>query len=349
MNICFINFNKRWRGVKIWTLDYGKMLMERGHSVTAIVRSDNEFEKACREAGFDVYAFRPGMKYNPMSIYRILKILNKKQIDAAVVNISKDLNIGAVACKLAGVPVFHRVGLESDFKHTKEEKRLHNLMAGIIVPSHHLKKELMNFGWLTKEIYVLHNSKIADHYREYKNKTEGPFYIGVTSFLTPSKGHIYLLEALKKLVDQNVPVRLRIAGDGDTKTKLESFVLEHGLEDYVEFAGFQRNIPKFLENIDIFVLPSLAESFGNTLLEAMFAGLPCIAFDTGGIPEVMGGTGILSPVKDVDALAENIRKVAGSFELRAELSKKARERALRVYDLKVNVERLESILKGEIK
>lgn len=348
MNICFINFNKNWGGVKTWTLDFGRMLQQRGHGITAVVRPNTPFEAECRKAGFDVYAFRPGMKYNPISILKIMKILKKSDTDICIVNIAKDINIGATAAKLCGIPVVRRVGLPQDVRNNFEENILSKLTDAVIVPSNTLKEQIKDLPYMKgKEIYVLPNSKQPELYSHIESNSKD-ITIGVTSQLSKTKGHKYLIESMKTLCSEGLNIKLKIVGRGGTyEAKLKDMVSEYGLNENIEFCGFTRDIPEFLSGLDIFVLPSLTENFPNTLVEALFAGLPCISTDTGGIPEVVGDTGILIPPKDSESLTTALEKLISSEELRNELGAKAKARALAKFNISENVKKLEQIF-GEI-
>jgi len=81
-----------------------------------------------------------------------------------------------------------------------------------------------------------------------------------------------------------------------------------GIKKTVDFAGSQSDILPFLNQMDVFVLPSRTEGFGLAILEAMAAGCPVIASDTGGIPEIVEHefNGLLVPVEDSQALASAI-------------------------------------------
>lgn len=345
MNISFINFNKNWGGVKTWTLDFGREMQKLGHSITVIARPDTPFADECGKAGFHTYTFRPGFKYNPLSIYRTYRILKRSCADICIVNISKDINIGAVMAKIANVPVIRRVGLPQDYRHNTEENLLALLTDAVIVPSNTLKQQISGLPYLkNKEIFVLPNSKNPELYikktEENKNIT-----IGVTSQLSVTKGHRYLLDALKILKDKGMHPELKIAGTGRNEKDIKEYVNMLGLDENVNFCGFIRDIPDFLAGLDIYVLPSLTENFPNTLVEAVFSGLPCIAFNTGGIPEVIGDAGILIEKKDTAGLADQLEKLITNPDLRKELGEKAKKRALENFNLKTNSLKLENIFK----
>ncbi|WP_164885249.1 glycosyltransferase family 4 protein [Geovibrio thiophilus] len=347
--MAFINFNKRWAGVKTWTVDYGRELVKLGHNVIMIIRKGTGHRDIYESAGFTVYEIRAGMKYNPSTIYKLSKILIKNDIDISVVNISKDLNIGATASKLSGIPVIHRVGLINDVKNRFEDRALHKtIIDAVIVPSYFLKAELADIKWFnTSKINVIPNSKIADNYPISERRSDGKIF-GITSRLDASKGHDLLIEAFEKVKREIPDAQLYIAGTGKREGLIRERIRELGLEDSVKLYGFIKDVPAFLAELDVYVLTSLEESFGNTVLEAMFAALPIVSFETGGVPEVLGGTGILVPAGDTDALAEKMILAARDPELRMEKGTAARKRAEEVYDLKKNTCKLIKLIEEVI-
>jgi glycosyltransferase involved in cell wall biosynthesis len=96
-----------------------------------------------------------------------------------------------------------------------------------------------------------------------------------------------------------------IAGDGPQRAELEAEVAKLGLQDRFHFLGYVHDVPSFLHSLDAFVFPSASEGFGYALVEALACGLPCIASNVGGIPEILGEDGgIMVPPDDPQALAD---------------------------------------------
>ncbi len=116
------------------------------------------------------------------------------------------------------------------------------------------------------------------------------------------KGFDLLIRAFARLAAQDSDARLRIAGDGPERAELEALAYDEGVADRIEFAGFVRDVPGFLAGVNVFVNPSRWEAFGNTLVEGMAAGLPCIASRVGGLPEVGGDHVRWVAPDDVDGL-----------------------------------------------
>ena len=95
-------------------------------------------------------------------------------------------------------------------------------------------------------------------------------------------------------------------GDGPDRGAVERQAADHGLSDVVDFVGEQQDLVPWLSSADLFLLPSLQESFGLAALEAMACGVPVVAARVGGLPEVIrdGVTGFLCGVDDVAGMAE---------------------------------------------
>jgi len=112
-------------------------------------------------------------------------------------------------------------------------------------------------------------------------------------------------------IQQKIPAKLMMVGDGPEKAKAERLCQEYGLTDKVIFFGNSTEIDKILSYSDLFLLPSETESFGLAALEAMASGVPVISSNSGGLPEVNfdGISGYLSDVGNVDEMAENALKI----------------------------------------
>ena len=118
------------------------------------------------------------------------------------------------------------------------------------------------------------------------------------------KNHSMLIKAFSKFHTQRADSKLFLIGDGPQKKIIEDLVLELGLGDSVEFLGLQTNVYGYLYNADLFALPSLYEGIPMTLIEAMGTGLPIVASNVGGIPDmVVNGESATLVNVDEDQLA----------------------------------------------
>ena len=112
-------------------------------------------------------------------------------------------------------------------------------------------------------------------------------------------------------IQQEIPAKLMMVGDGPEKEKAEQLCIEFGIQDKVIFFGNSNEIDKILSYSDLFLLPSETESFGLAALEAMAWSVPVISSNSGGLPEVNfdGFSGYLSNVGNVDEMAENALQI----------------------------------------
>lgn len=163
--------------------------------------------------------------------------------------------------------------------------------------------------------------------------------MGTVGRIRPVKGTDLLVDAYRELGRPDVP--LRIAGPA-YQSWGEQFVAQHQDIPGLEFLDAVVDIPRFLGEIDLFILPSRSEGMSNALIEAMAAGLPIIATNVGGNRETLGdgAAGILVR-PDARELAEAMRHLLTHPEEAQALGRRARERAAREYGLSTMIERYE--------
>lgn len=148
------------------------------------------------------------------------------------------------------------------------------------------------------------------YYNNFKAKRNGEKYkIISVGNLEPIKGYDLLLKAVKNL-DNNF--HLTIVGDGTLRNEYEEYVRVNTLQDIVTFTGYisHQELKYFYDKSDLFVLPSISESFGIVVLEAMACGLPVVANDVGEVRNIIrdGFNGFFVDQKSVASLRENILK-----------------------------------------
>jgi L-malate glycosyltransferase len=172
--------------------------------------------------------------------------------------------------------------------------------------------------------------------------------IGIIAEIKPVKGHIYLLKAVRRLINSVPDLRLLIIGDSidpATRVDIEASARELGLKDQAIFLGRTQEIPRLLAAMDISVLPSLSEGVSNTILESMVAGVPVVATNVGGSPEIVldGKTGLIVPPADSEALADAILRLLDSPELASRLVANARSMVLSRFSNETMVETYEDL------
>lgn len=141
------------------------------------------------------------------------------------------------------------------------------------------------------------------------------------------KGHRYLVEAARLVVQEIPDLAVVLIGDGHLWTELKQQVAAAGLQDVVQLVGARRDARMLLDAADVFVLPSLHEGMPLALLEAMEAGLPLVATRVSGSEEVVlpGETGLLVPPRRPAALAAGLAEVLREPRLRSRMGRAGRQ------------------------
>jgi len=173
--------------------------------------------------------------------------------------------------------------------------------------------------------------KIDCELREMLSPDGAPVMVHVSNF-RPVKRPVDCVEILARVL-KKTPARLVMVGDGSERTNCIHRARCLGLSDKCTFVGKQPNIVDYLCASDVLLLPSEQESFGLAALEAMAVQVPVVASRVGGLPELIddGETGYLSPVGEVDKMADDAARLLMDAKLRRETGRAARASAIERY------------------
>jgi glycosyltransferase involved in cell wall biosynthesis len=160
--------------------------------------------------------------------------------------------------------------------------------------------------------------------------------IGTVGRLTPVKRQDLLLRAFARVREQVPEARLLLVGDGPLLEQLQGLAAELGVGGATHFAGYQPEPQRYLHLIDVFALTSASEGIPQALLEASAAGIPSIASQVGGIPEVIeeGRSGLLFPSGDQGALTGGILALLTEADLARRLGESARDRVESLFHIR---------------
>jgi len=183
--------------------------------------------------------------------------------------------------------------------------------AALVLPvSEDLKKHIERLGiWARFQVVpnVVDTSLFSPPTAsEVKGEDAGKKRLLTVALLDPKKGIPYLLEALAQLREKRDDFVLDIVGDGPNRAEYEELTRKLGLQDVVRFRGLKtkQEVAEFMRKADVFVLPSEWENLPCVIIEAMASGLPIVATNVGGIPEMVSNeVGRLVPPGDPEALA----------------------------------------------
>ena len=217
----------------------------------------------------------------------------------------------------------------------------------IVTVSNEVKKALIEkYGVNPKRIFVVHNG-VDSSLKSIGGKLER-YKIIFVGRLIPHKHVDELLEAIRRVKKEIPDIKLVIIGDGPMKSRLISLAEEFGLKRNVFFKGTMKNYKDVLREIktsELLVLPSTREGFGLVLAEANLMERPVIAYDIGGVKDIVkdGYNGILIRPHDISLLAEKIIYLLKNREIALKMGSKGKEYILKKFTWDRTVNNLEKI------
>ncbi|MFA5076244.1 MAG: glycosyltransferase [Patescibacteria group bacterium] len=292
--------------------------------VVAVVRGGILAEKLLQQ-GIEVKIIGKSTKLGLGTLWRLYQYLKAEQPDIIHTHLFGADTYGRLAAWLArrdGKPIIISTEHSLNYQEGKIKKwlkyRLAKVTQRIVAVSQAAKGYSVQVEKIEpNKISVIHNGvKMA---KLEKQRQHNRLIIGSISRLERDKGYTYLIKALDRIRELNWECWL--VGDGADRGRLEDLARRSDLDHRIKFFGWQLDIKRYLEQMDIFVLPSLEEGLSIALIEAGLAGLPVVATRVGGIPEVVlpNQTGILVPAKDEKNLAQALRQLILDPELRKSL------------------------------
>lgn len=298
-----------------------------------------------------------------IAIKNLVKIVKKEKIDIISSQGFKATFLSAIAGKLTSVPTVSTV-------HTflfsplwsKKRIKIYKLVARllfkyirkIIVVSRSIGRELENIGVDKNKIVVIYNGISCS--MQYKNidisitkeklgfKKES-FVVGNISRFVPHKGIEYFLKAIPEVINKYPQIRFLLVGDGPEKENILNIISCLHIENLLTILPYQKNIEDVLGIIDILVVSSVTEGLPYTVLEAMLYGIPVVATEVGGIPEIIEDEkdGILIPPYNASKISEKIINLFEDESKRKKISYYGRKKIMESFTEDIMIKKTEDV------
>jgi glycosyltransferase involved in cell wall biosynthesis len=214
-------------------------------------------------------------------------------------------------------------------------------------------------GERAEEATVIPNAVSTAFFEEERSRREargvfglpsGVPIVGVPGTLRPMKGHRFFFDAVVPLLREQSGLEVAVTGGGDEEftTRLKDRLRRHGVWNQVELLGWVEDMPAFYRACDLVCVPSRAESFGRTAIEAFAVGTPVVATAVGGLQDILadGETGLLVPYGNEEALGKAIRRLLGDSDLRQTIVENAQEIGREKYHEEVYKKEAERIVES---
>lgn len=272
-------------------------------------------------------------------VFRLLRILRTEQPDLMHIHSRRGADVwGGVAARLAGIPcvLSRRVDNRESPLAVALKYRLYD---HVITISQGILQVLLDAGVPACKLSCVRSAVDPDPYltpvdrQAFLNEfglPDSALVMGMVAQMIPRKGYRYLLATLPALLAHHPHLHLLIFGQGPLDTELRQHVSQQSWGHHVHFAGFRRDLPRWLGGLDLLVHPADMEGLGVSLLQASAAAVPIVASRAGGLPEAVedGVTGYLTPPGDVPTLTTTIDRLLSTPSLRHQLGQAGRARIL---------------------
>ena len=306
-------------------------LVELGVDVRFAAYRGRPMAEEMRAAGIPVTEIDARSKLDPRAIRQLRELVASQGIQVLHTHLSSATINGAMAGRISRVPVVSTV-------HGMNRKWTYGFSSHIIAVSQAVKRHLVGQGVAPEKISVVYNGIPMPALSDLPSPAEAKAALGIPRsapvYGTVSRAHLnkgiqFALRAMPAILRAQPEARYVFLGDGKHLAELKTEASSLGLGERAIFLGFRDQVYPVLRAMDIFVFPSLMEAMGISAVEAMAAGVPVVASDVGGIPEVIGdGLGVLVPAGNTDRIAEECVRLFADAELRSGLAHAARESAL---------------------
>ena len=346
-HLCFVNSMRGWGGAEVWMLETALALRDRGVAVSFVVNPDSDLHRRAAGAGLPVAPLTIRIDGAPWTVVGLARRLRRLGATALVANQTKDVKVGAPAGRLAGLTRIFSTR-ESDFPlKDRPDYRwaFQVLCSGVLVNSEATRRTTLDSApWLDPaKVHLLYKGIDIDRFTPGEVPA-GATTVGFVGQLIGRKGVPELMTAWSDIdaEPRDPRPRLRLAGDGELKTALETWRAGLQHPDAVEILGYVEDVPAFYRSLHILVMPSHAEGFGLAAAEALACEVPVIAGDASSLPEIVhhDETGLLVPPRDPAALALALRTLLDDPEHARNLGLAGRQLVLDRYPRHKTLDRL---------
>ncbi len=331
-----IDTARTWRGGQNQVLLTVNGLRAIGHRAALVAHPDGELRKRAEE-GLELIPLAPRSEMDLAAAWRLARVIKRLAPDIVhahdahgVAMASLALSLGSASAKGRQEPALV-VSRRVDFHiHGNSFSRWkHRQVDRFIAASEAIRQMLIGDGVPAERVVTVHEGIDVEHvlaaapvnvHETFWLPHQAPL-VGNVAALVPHKGQRHLIEAAE-LVLRDVPdARFVILGEGELREHLEHQVHTHHLEKHVLLPGFRTDVLGCIKGFDLFVMSSVTEGLGTSILDAMACSRAVVATRAGGIPEIVdeGVTGLLAPPRDHVTLAQHVVALLRDEALRRQM------------------------------
>lgn len=340
-----------------------RLFAQNGYPSFEICEPDSPIQKALQEQNLEAKTVRSAKYFSPTATLQVRRWIQENNVRAIFLHHMKD--IWLVRPALYGMPHVKLFGFaRMFFKNVNKKDLLHSHLYGRLdkmIALSHIQKGFLQACLPVDDAHftVIPNGVDTERFQPRPRRQDirdawgvgrEHTLFGLIGRLDKQKGSLEFVEAAAQVATTNPSARFVLVGgntlgEGEFDQLVRERLKSLNLGDKVLLTDFRKDIPEVMNALDVFVMPSYEENFGNVLLEALASGLPTIGTNSGGTPEILdqGKTGLLCEPRSAEALAQAMLKIMQPA-VTEDLSQRARTKAEHEYDMKRVFERIEALV-----
>ena len=330
-----IMFAKGLGGVEQVFLDYDYALKSENKQSVSVIHPNSSVKNKLSGNYFELGTFS---RFDWFAAIKLRQFIKDNKIDLLFTHGNRAANITQKAC-LGKVPI---ISVVHNYKFKPLLKSNY-----LIAITDDLKRKLIEAKFPSNKIFKLNNPIILEEKTDIKFK-ELPYCptIGFMGRFVYKKGIHVLIDAIKKLREKNINIKVTFAGDGEEKDKIIQQIRSLGLEKTIKLIDWVEDKKAFFKNIDILVIPSLHEPFGLIVLEGLAHLKPIIATKSEGPSEILhnGIDGILVEINSSDEIVDAIEDLINNPEKAKKIAMNG-HKEVKKYDIVKFAKNLQKIIK----
>ncbi|MEN9997199.1 MAG: hypothetical protein RI922_189 [Bacteroidota bacterium] len=324
--LAYLCSSTSWGGLEMNQLKNAGWMMARGHAVFILCKKDSPIEKAAIDANVPTLLIGKHKKYYDFSAgKKIAKLIDDNNITHLIVRDTRDMSVAVIAKRKSIKKVHLSYFMEMQLG-VKKTNLLHTIRFSYFdlwaCPLNWLEQQVLTMTKMkSAKVKVIPSGLDLKQFEIEISKSEArkgldlpeePIIVGLIGRFDPHKGQVLLLEAMSKAKNKSFICCFLGEPTKEAGTEyvdlMQRTIELNKLNDRVYIRPFRKDISTFFNAIDVFVMASKAETFGMVTIEAMACGVPVIASNAGGSPEILdfGKFGMLFDPLNSDSLAKKI-------------------------------------------
>ncbi|HZT76506.1 MAG TPA: glycosyltransferase [Vicinamibacterales bacterium] len=326
---------RTWRGGQNQVLLTVNGLRAIGHRAALVAHPDGELRRRASE-GLELIPLAPRTEADFTAGWRFARVLKRLRPDVIHAHDPHGVAMASIALSLGGwaegggPPLVASRRVDFHLKGNSFSRWKYRQVDCYIAASDAIRQILVSDGVPPERVVTVHEGIDVEHvaaappvnvHEAFWLPHHAPV-VGNVAALVAHKGQRYLIDAARLVLTRIPDARFVILGEGELREHLEHLVKEYALEKHVLLPGFRTDVLGCIKGFDLFVMSSVTEGLGTSLLDAMACERPIVATRAGGIPEIVDDevTGLLVPPRDHHALADAIVRMLADEPLRRRMA-----------------------------